>query len=130
MFVCLKSAKERAFKQNGRESSWQQSTQNQKAFKAGPHRAYGSKKHKKITVRELSELVDINRGTFYLHYKDIYDLVEQIENELFQEFESILMSYTIDDISRRPKQLLTDIVANFSMKTAIFARLSSETTAT
>ena len=33
------------------------------------------------------------------HYKDIYDLVEQIENELFQEFESILMSYTIDDIS-------------------------------
>jgi AcrR family transcriptional regulator len=64
---------------------------------------------KKITVRELSELVDINRGTFYLHYKDIYDLVEQIENELFQEFESILMSYTIDDISRRPKQLLTDV---------------------
>ena len=35
--------------------------------------------------------------------------MEQIENELFQEFESILMSYTIDDISRRPKQLLTDV---------------------
>ena len=34
---------------------------------------------KKITVRELSDRVDINRGTFYLHYKDIYDLVEQIE---------------------------------------------------
>ena len=64
---------------------------------------------KDITVKELCELADINRGTFYLHYKDIYDLVEQIENELFQEFESILMSYTIDDISRRPKQLLTDV---------------------
>lgn len=35
--------------------------------------------------------------------------MEQIENELFQEFEAILMSYTIDDISRRPKQLLTDV---------------------
>ena len=41
---------------------------------------------KNITVREISELVDINRGTFYLHYKDIYDMVEQIQNEIFEEF--------------------------------------------
>lgn len=26
-----------------------------------------------ISVKELTELVDINRGTFYLHYDDIYD---------------------------------------------------------
>ena len=26
---------------------------------------------KDITVKELCELADINRGTFYLHYKDI-----------------------------------------------------------
>ena len=78
-------------------------------LKQGLTELMAQKSIKKITVRELSELVDINRGTFYLHYKDIYDLVEQIENELFQEFESILMSYTIDDISRRPKQLLTDV---------------------
>ena len=29
---------------------------------------------KEITVRELADLVDINRSTFYLHYTDIYDL--------------------------------------------------------
>ena len=27
-----------------------------------------------ISVKELTELVDINRGTFYLHYDDIYDM--------------------------------------------------------
>lgn len=40
-----------------------------------------------ITVRELCERAEINRGTFYAHYLDIYDLKEQIENELIDEFD-------------------------------------------
>lgn len=39
-----------------------------------------------ITVRELCERAQINRGTFYKHYYDVYDLREQIENELLFEF--------------------------------------------
>ena len=35
-----------------------------------------------ITVKELTDLADINRGTFYLHFRDIYDLLERIEDEL------------------------------------------------
>ncbi len=35
----------------------------------------------KITVKELSELAYINKATFYTHYKDIYDLSEQLEKE-------------------------------------------------
>lgn len=64
---------------------------------------------KKITVRELSERIDINRGTFYLHYKDIYDLVDQIENELFEEFEGILESYCIADLKTRPHKVFSDM---------------------
>ena len=37
---------------------------------------------KDITVKELCESVDINRGTFYTHYRDIYDLMHQIEEEM------------------------------------------------
>ncbi len=36
----------------------------------------------KITVKELTNLACINKATFYRHYKDIYDLSEDIENEL------------------------------------------------
>lgn len=36
-----------------------------------------------ITVTELSRRADLGRGTFYLHYKDIYDLNEKIEDELY-----------------------------------------------
>lgn len=39
----------------------------------------------KITVTQVCNLADINRGTFYNHYLDVYDLLEQIENELFDE---------------------------------------------
>lgn len=38
----------------------------------------------KITVKELAELAVINKATFYLHYKDIYDLSDQLENEILR----------------------------------------------
>ncbi|MGN0592356.1 MAG: TetR-like C-terminal domain-containing protein [Ruminococcus sp.] len=41
---------------------------------------------KRITVRELTAHAGINRSTFYLHYMDIYDMVEQLEQRLIYEF--------------------------------------------
>lgn len=38
----------------------------------------------RITVKELADLAEINKATFYLHYKDIYDLSEQLENDIFE----------------------------------------------
>lgn len=54
-----------------------------------------TKSIKDITVRELADEVDINRSTFYLHYKDIYDMVEKIENGLTESFLS-----TLDELSK------------------------------
>lgn len=51
------------------------------------------KELKNISVKELTELADINRGTFYLHYKDIYDLFEKIEDEVLFEFIEIIDKY-------------------------------------
>lgn len=39
----------------------------------------------KITVSKVCEQADVNRSTFYLYYKDVYDLMEQIEGELYSE---------------------------------------------
>ncbi len=36
----------------------------------------------KISVKELSELAMINKATFYLHYRDIYDLSDRLKSEL------------------------------------------------
>lgn len=60
----------------------------------------------KITVKELTDLVEINRGTFYLHYKDVYDLVDSIEIELFEEFDRKVLAVTPEDILYRPLDVL------------------------
>ena len=43
-----------------------------------------------ISIKELCELAGINRGTFYTHYSDIYDLLSQLEEEMFADFEKAL----------------------------------------
>ncbi|MFF2176618.1 TetR/AcrR family transcriptional regulator [Lysinibacillus sp. NPDC058147] len=43
-----------------------------------------------ITVRDITDRANINRGTFYLHYVDKYNLLEQYENEIFEKFNVIL----------------------------------------
>lgn len=35
-----------------------------------------------IRVKELADAAEISKGTFYLHYHDIYDLAEQMQNEV------------------------------------------------
>lgn len=42
-----------------------------------------------ITVRELTAKAKINRGTFYLHYQDKYDLLEQSEDMILNEIEKL-----------------------------------------
>lgn len=63
-----------------------------------------------ITIKELCQHAKINRGTFYLHYIDIYDLLEQIENKMFTEFKSALAIIEKDqDKLLDPVELTTKI---------------------
>lgn len=43
-----------------------------------------------ISVKELAELADVNRGTFYFHYQDIYDLLRDMERDFFDNFDRTL----------------------------------------
>lgn len=63
----------------------------------------------KITVQELTERADVNRGTFYSHYKDISDMKEQIERELFAEFVAVIDAHTPDTMRQGLQPILTDV---------------------
>ena len=43
-----------------------------------------------ISVRELCENAGINRGTFYAHYTDIYDLLAKMEDEMYEDFKKAI----------------------------------------
>ena len=43
-----------------------------------------------ITVKELCDACDINRGTFYAHYSDVASLLASIEKELFEKLQQML----------------------------------------
>jgi AcrR family transcriptional regulator len=43
-----------------------------------------------ITVRDVAELAEINRKTFYRYYSGIYQVVDEIENEIVRSYEQIL----------------------------------------
>ena len=67
------------------------------------------KKVQDITVREIADMADINRGTFYLHYKDVFDLMEQIENELLKELEDMLNHHQAQDLLSRPSLIFAEL---------------------
>ncbi len=52
-----------------------------------------------ITVKELTAMADINRSTFYFYYKDIDDMIMQIQNEIYAVFER--------DVIRSATQFIT-----------------------
>lgn len=57
---------------------------------------------KEISVKELVDEVDINRSTFYLHYTDIYQMLQKIEEDAMQNITEVMKKYPIDPTTRIP----------------------------
>ena len=67
------------------------------------------KQAKDITVKELTELADMNRGTFYLYYKDVYDMLEKLEDSMFSALDEILDSERSRGTPNSGRAILVDL---------------------
>jgi len=54
----------------------------------------------KIGVSELCLAAEVNRGTFYNHFYDVFDVYENIENDFFDEIKAKLENIRSYDIDR------------------------------
>ncbi len=93
----------------GNESTDRRIRKTRKQLRQGLTELLEEKSAKDITVRELSERVDLNRGTFYLHYKDIFDMIEQIEMEMFEDFHNVLAKHSTKSMNGTPLPMLIDV---------------------
>ena len=96
-----------------------------KQLRQGLTQLMASKSIKEITVKELTDLVDMNRSTFYSHYRDIADLLNRIEQEMLTQFVEVV-NKNMDRLSTEPLSLLLGVfefLAEYSdMCTALMSK--------
>ena len=80
------------------------------------------KQVKDISVRELTDLADVNRGTFYLHYKDVFDLLEKTEDDILEEFKETLNEFDEKSVSDDATRFF-ESVYTLCMKNGDFIRI-------
>ena len=62
----------------------------------------------KITVKQLTEKCNIHRGTFYIHFDDIYSILEEIETNLLNNLKKIEELYNSKDSLAMYSKILYD----------------------
>lgn len=73
-----------------------------------------------ITIKELTQRAMINRNTFYLHYSSIDALLEELQNEIVEDFISWKPSYQkLDDI----KQMIRNFFEYVSVQSPLRERI-------
>lgn len=67
----------------------------------------------KITIREITDRAGYNRATFYLYYRDVYDLLDQLEEGILAEIGALV-----------ERRLLTADTLDFSEHMGIIVKLA------
>ena len=77
----------------------------------------------RITVKELTELAEISKATFYLHYRDIYDLSERLQNDLIADILRGIShpEYMVTNISEFVSELFLAFHAQQSLIDILFS---------
>ena len=76
-----------------------------------------------IKIKDITERADLNRGTFYLHYVDIYDLLNSIENEIFETLEKLLLAYHFNSLQISCFDLLKEVFSYIETNRDLFEAL-------
>ena len=79
-----------------------------------------------ISVKELCDAADVNRSTFYAHFKDKYDLLEYIKNEILDNIKRQLDREQLKNHRLISRQALALILEYVKTNAELFKALLSD----
>lgn len=84
------------------------------------------KKIEKITVKEVCDLAGYNRSTFYVYFKDVYEILEEIENRIItaEEFKNVILDQVLGGQDK--KEILKSMLQLFEHNIKYLPILLSE----
>lgn len=71
----------------------------------------GQKDINEITIKDIADIADINRKTFYSHYNGIYQIVDEIEDEIVRALNEVIGDINWKRDLRDPYPILAKLTA-------------------
>ncbi|GEP20207.1 TetR/AcrR family transcriptional regulator [Pediococcus argentinicus] len=81
----------------------------------------GQKEFNKISITEITNMADVNRRTFYLHYVDIFELLDELENDLTDEFNNLVVQEVPQSLFDFHELFLSFIYGNQNLALALLS---------
>ena len=97
------------------------SLKTQKALKEALADLLAQKQLRYITVQELSDKADVHRVTFYKHYYDIYELYDQMENQILSDLGLLIIKFHENPTQEFAHQFIDYIAQNPKVFKMIFS---------
>ncbi len=76
-----------------------------------------------ITIKDISEVADINRKTFYNYYAGIHELLEEIENDMVEKFEENLADFDFRRDIQRPNRTFVKLSERIDEDSELYQKL-------
>jgi AcrR family transcriptional regulator len=81
----------------------------------------------KITIKEISDLADINRKTFYAHYGSVYEILDELENDIIESLTDAVETIDFSNGSYNPYAFYEKITASAYDNFDIYEHLMKST---
>ena len=96
-----------------------------KAIKAAFTQLLTEKNINDITISDIAALADINRKTFYNYYAGVYEVVDEIENDIVSRFDAMLTELDFTGNASRPYMVFKKLTSVINTDTEFFGYLLS-----
>ena len=98
-------------------------------LKQGLTELLGQKQFSDISARDITDKMDLNKATFYLHYKNTYELLQDLETDLLEHAQEMIDQYdyveTVFSMRKFFEPFLDFVVENKSVCDTLFVNNAS-----